>query len=255
LNSDYSDRLLGAVRPCRPRVRACSSDPINEPVVLKIVPWAFGRHRACGLRNRTAPIQLSRRWRTSYGRYRLWRAARTCCINRFAWASALPQMPSPCDRPEHCPNSRRVRVPDTQMHDLRPRLRCSNPRRSSEVECSGLGRHRASAAEVRPESSEGKQSLFWSPNGHDLCIFSEQTPRAHGPISETTMPTANLNALTILGAFDAARSELVGKAVVLTDGKAGTLDGVWLDELHGLRISIRGHDGKWPVSTIKLVQP
>jgi hypothetical protein len=69
------------------------------------------------------------------------------------------------------------------------------------------------------------------------------------------MPTAKLNALAILGAVDEARSDLVGKAVVLTDGKAGTVEGVWLDELHGLRISIRGHDGKWPVSTIKLVQP
>ena len=68
------------------------------------------------------------------------------------------------------------------------------------------------------------------------------------------MPTAKLNALTILGAFDAARSELVGKAVVLTDGKAGTVDGVWFDEFHGLRISIRGHDGKWPVSTIKFAR-
>jgi hypothetical protein len=29
---------------------------------------------------------------------------------------------------------------------------------------------------------------------------------------------------------------------------------VWLDELHGLRISIKGQDGKWPVSTIKLAQ-
>jgi hypothetical protein len=69
------------------------------------------------------------------------------------------------------------------------------------------------------------------------------------------MPTAKLKALTILGAFDEARSELVGKAVVLTDGKAGTVEGVWLDEYHGLRISIRGHDGKWPVSTIKFTQP
>jgi hypothetical protein len=68
------------------------------------------------------------------------------------------------------------------------------------------------------------------------------------------VPTATLNALTILGAFDAARSDLVGKAVVLTDGKAATVENVLLDELHGLRISIRGHDGKWPVSTIKLVQ-
>ena len=63
-----------------------------------------------------------------------------------------------------------------------------------------------------------------------------------------------LNALTFLGAVDEARSELVGKAVVLTDGKAGTVEGIWLDELHGLRISITGHDGKWPVSTIKFAQ-
>jgi hypothetical protein len=69
------------------------------------------------------------------------------------------------------------------------------------------------------------------------------------------MPTAKLKALTILSSFDEARSELVGKAVVLTDGKAGTVEGVWLDEYHGLRISIRGHDGKWPVSTIKFTQP
>src|SRR5438876_11618077 len=47
------------------------------------------------------------------------------------------------------------------------------------------------------------------------------------------MPTAKLHALTILGALDEARSELVGKAVVLTDGKAGTVENVWLDELHG----------------------
>ena len=45
--------------------------------------------------------------------------------------------------------------------------------------------------------------------------------------------------------------EIAGRAVVLTDGKAGTVEKVWLDEFHGLRISIKGHDGKWPVSTIK----
>jgi hypothetical protein len=48
--------------------------------------------------------------------------------------------------------------------------------------------------------------------------------------------------------------KLIGKAVVLTDGKAGTIESVWLDELHGLRISIEGHDGKWPVSTIQLAE-
>ena len=51
-----------------------------------------------------------------------------------------------------------------------------------------------------------------------------------------------------------AQSDLVGKCVILTDGKAGTVERVWLDELHGLRISVAGHEGKWPVSTIKLAQ-
>jgi hypothetical protein len=43
--------------------------------------------------------------------------------------------------------------------------------------------------------------------------------------------------------------------VVLSDGKAGTIDTVFLDELHGLRISIQGHDGRWPISMVKLVEP
>jgi hypothetical protein len=62
-------------------------------------------------------------------------------------------------------------------------------------------------------------------------------------------------ACTILGEFTRAQTELVGKAVILSDGKAGTVESVWLDEVHGLRISIRGHDGKWPICTIKFMQP
>src|SRR5882762_8897076 len=65
---------------------------------------------------------------------------------------------------------------------------------------------------------------------------------------------AEILASTILGAFEEARSQLIGKSAVLTDGKAGTVANVWLDELHGLRVSIKGHDGKWPVSTVKLAQ-
>ena len=68
------------------------------------------------------------------------------------------------------------------------------------------------------------------------------------------MPTVKGRACTILGEFERAETELVGKAVILTDGKAGTVEGVWLDEIQGLRISIRGHEGKWPVSTIKFAQ-
>ena len=68
------------------------------------------------------------------------------------------------------------------------------------------------------------------------------------------MPIAKVHASTILAEFEQAQTELVGKAVILTDGKAGTVESVWLDEFHGLRVSIRGHDGKWPVSTIKLAE-
>ncbi len=68
------------------------------------------------------------------------------------------------------------------------------------------------------------------------------------------MPTAKLRASKIIQEFERAESELFNKAVILTDGKAGTIERVWLDELHGLRISVRGHDGKWPISTVKLVQ-
>jgi PRC-barrel domain len=68
------------------------------------------------------------------------------------------------------------------------------------------------------------------------------------------MPAVMLRASTILGEYEEAQSELIGKAVVLIDGKAGTVENVWLDELHGLRISIRGHPGKWPISTIKFAE-
>ena len=68
------------------------------------------------------------------------------------------------------------------------------------------------------------------------------------------MPTAKAHALVILSRLEQAQADLDGKCVILTDGKAGTVEKVWLDELHGLRISIAGHDGKWPVSTIKLAQ-
>ncbi|XIA64491.1 PRC-barrel domain containing protein [Bradyrhizobium sp. TZ2] len=68
------------------------------------------------------------------------------------------------------------------------------------------------------------------------------------------MPTMTVRASRILDEYEQARTELVGKAAILTDGKAGTVESVWLDEMHGLRLSIRGHDGKWPVSTIKFAQ-
>jgi hypothetical protein len=86
-----------------------------------------------------------------------------------------------------------------------------------------------------------------------LRFFELQT-RLTASLSEVTMPTVKNGALAILTAFEEVQSGLVGKAVVLTDGKAGTVENIWLDEAHGLRISVNGHDGKWPVSTIKFVQ-
>jgi hypothetical protein len=62
------------------------------------------------------------------------------------------------------------------------------------------------------------------------------------------------HAVAILHAFGKADEQLVGKAVVLTDGTAGTVEAMWLDDVHGLRISIKGHPGKWPVSTVKFAQ-
>jgi hypothetical protein len=72
-------------------------------------------------------------------------------------------------------------------------------------------------------------------------------------MAKKPMPSKHL-ASTIMNALGEAQFELIGKAVVLTDGKAGTVENVWLDDLHGLRISIKGHEGKWPVSTIKFAQ-
>jgi hypothetical protein len=72
--------------------------------------------------------------------------------------------------------------------------------------------------------------------------------------SEVAMLVVENGASVILTAFEEVRSGLIGKAVVLTDGKAGTVENVWLDESHGLRISVSGHDGKWPASTIKFTQ-
>jgi hypothetical protein len=90
---------------------------------------------------------------------------------------------------------------------------------------------------------------------HELPFFDVRAARLSSLIgAKFLMPKAKTRATAIIAEFDEAQAELVDRAVVLTDGKAGTVDHVWLDELHGLRISIRGHDGKWPISTIKFVQ-
>jgi hypothetical protein len=71
---------------------------------------------------------------------------------------------------------------------------------------------------------------------------------------EARMTAVKCHALAILHAFEEADEQLVGRAVILTDGTAGTVEAIWLDEVHGLRISIKGHPGKRPVSTVKFAE-
>jgi hypothetical protein len=47
------------------------------------------------------------------------------------------------------------------------------------------------------------------------------------------MPSVRRRASKIPNEYGEAQAELIGKAVVLIDGKAGTVEHVWLDELHG----------------------
>ena len=84
-------------------------------------------------------------------------------------------------------------------------------------------------------------------------LARQSAPRARFTGIGAIMTELLKHASVIMACYERAEAELVGKAVVLTDGKAGTVDGIWLDELHGLRISIGGHFGKWPVSSLKLV--
>jgi hypothetical protein len=65
---------------------------------------------------------------------------------------------------------------------------------------------------------------------------------------------AHKRALMILRELQQAQTDLHGKCVVVTDGTAGTIEEVVLDDFHGLRITIHGHTGNWPVSAIKFAE-
>lgn len=66
--------------------------------------------------------------------------------------------------------------------------------------------------------------------------------------------TPQERALAILRQFEQACKDMKGRAVVLSDGKAGNVENLRLDELHGLRVSIVGHEGDWPISTVTFAQ-
>ena len=63
--------------------------------------------------------------------------------------------------------------------------------------------------------------------------------------------TPQARALVILRHFEQACKDMKGRAVVLSDGKAGGVENLRLDELHGLRVSVTGHEGDWPISTVR----
>ena len=106
-----------------------------------------------------------------------------------------------------------------------------------------LNRPRNSGMEVFRQKQQGK---------HAVETFSFAKLLRRRPNSGSS--TGGERALNILGELHAAEQQLVGKAVALTDGKAGTIDHVYLDDVHGLRISISGHEGRWPISTLKFIQ-
>jgi hypothetical protein len=64
-------------------------------------------------------------------------------------------------------------------------------------------------------------------------------------------PSAQQHAVDILRVFEQAQAALLGKTVILSDGKAGSVEKVGLDELHGIRVTITGHEGDWPISTLR----
>lgn len=67
------------------------------------------------------------------------------------------------------------------------------------------------------------------------------------------MTDSQTAAAKILIMFQEVESVLVGKRVARFNGDFGTVNALHLDEEHGLRFSIEGLPGKWPVSTIKVV--
>jgi hypothetical protein len=63
------------------------------------------------------------------------------------------------------------------------------------------------------------------------------------------MPSVKRRASNILNEYGAVQSELIGKTVVLTDGKAARSRTFGWMNCTGF-----GHDERWPVSTIKFTE-
>jgi hypothetical protein len=68
------------------------------------------------------------------------------------------------------------------------------------------------------------------------------------------MPSAKARASTILGEFEQAPERTRRQARDPHRRQGRTVESISLDQLHGLRLSIRGNDGKWPIAIIKFAQ-
>jgi hypothetical protein len=81
----------------------------------------------------------------------------------------------------------------------------------------------------------------WCPSAVGLTLSSDQSARGNLTSTEIklvqiailTLMTSEERALNILRELHAAEEDLVDKTVVLTDGKAGTIERVYLDECTG----------------------
>jgi len=112
---------------------------------------------------------------------------------------------------------------------------------------------------VRPK--EPPHNSIHAPSNSPHCVLASkyksgriQRIRTKQGAFVSAASTGDARAMNILRELHEAETELVGKTVVLTDGKAGTVDRIFLDDEHGLRISVAGHEGRWPISTVKHIE-
>ena len=99
----------------------------------------------------------------------------------------------------------------------RPGAQSRNPRRALERKSTGSANWKSSH-----HQSFRRLSLGTSVAGEPLWTAQTARPNMDG----RAMPSVERRASKILDEYGAARSELIDKAVVLTDGKAGTVENV-----------------------------
>ncbi|MGY3237539.1 hypothetical protein ACVWZ4_001792 [Bradyrhizobium sp. USDA 4472] len=69
----------------------------------------------------------------------------------------------------------------------------------------------------------------------------------------TTSSAAEERAVSTLRELHAAEDELIGKTVVMTDGKGRLIISI-STKCTDFAFQSLGHDGEWPISTVKRIQ-